>query len=131
MKTLKIIAAAIGIMVFLPISELQSQYVRKYYHETSYTAQHQRARNYYRNHHYDYWTVEELEHRIFRSDRRGELTAKELRILDRKLHELKRYKKRAYSNKRVTPGERRNLENRKIELDRLIVRYSTNSRRAW
>lgn len=131
MKTLKIITAAIGIMIFLPISELQSQHVRKYYHETSYAPQQHRSSKFYRDHRYDYWTVDELELRIYRADRRGELTAKEFRILDKKLFEIKRYKERVYKNSRVTARERRNLENRKIELDRLIVRYSTNSRRAW
>jgi hypothetical protein len=131
MKTLKIIAALIGIIAFLPISELQSQYIRKYYSETSYIPEQHRAKNFYRDHRYDYWTIDELELRIYRADRRGELTAREFRILDKKLFELKRYKERVYKSRRVTPNERRNLENRKIELDRLIVRYSTNSRRAW
>jgi dsDNA-specific endonuclease/ATPase MutS2 len=84
---------------------------------------------YERNRHYDYVSTENLEAKIERAARRGELSGRELRKIEKELYELKRLERKYYNNHRISRHERKRLEYEKIELNRLIDEYSHNWRR--
>ena len=133
MKILKLMLIFLLAIIMFPTIEAQGHHNYDYgYNDygNHYSKKYKQRDRYNKNYRYDRITIESLELRIARADRHGELSGKERRKLDRELYELKKLERKVYRNHRVTEGERRKLELKKIELDRLIDRYA-NNRKRW
>lgn len=131
MKTLKLLIGFMIGMIFLPTANSQGHYSRDYYERDYHNRDKYRKRDHYdKSYMYDRLSIESLEVKIERAARRGQLTGRELRKLEKELYELKKLERKVYRNNHVSYHERMRLEDEKRDLDRRIDQY-THNRRAW
>lgn len=124
MKTIRI---SLGLVLGILMTTLVS--AQTHYRHDYDRYGHDRRDRYERTRQYDYVSTENLEAKIERAARRGELTGRELRRIEKELYELKRLERKYYNNHRISRHERERLEYEKMELNRLIDEYSHNWRR--
>lgn len=129
MKRIRIsLVLVLGILMTTLVSA-QTHYRHDYRRDRHENCERKYYNSYENDRHYDYVSTESLEAKIERAARRGELSGRELRKIEKELYELKRLERKYYNNHRISRHERERLEYEKMELNRLIDEYSHNWRR--